>query len=84
MKHVALTPGLEHLAERIRELGYEVTDPSKRTDTPLALIYSRRSAGKGQEVPELDAGGGNSTTTLLIDADATPEEEILSILRRFS
>ena len=82
MKHVAITPGLEHLAERIKSLGYVVVDPEKRTDTPVALIYSRRSAGKASGVPELDAGGGNSTTTLLIDADTTAEDEILSILRR--
>lgn len=78
--HVALTPGLEHLAEKLRQHGFVTVDPEDDVHTPAALIYSRRSTGKEHEIHTLRPGGSNTGLTMLIDADTTSEDEIIQIL----
>lgn len=77
--YIALTPGLERLAARLRQHGFTVVDPENNVHTPAALIYSRMSGGR-HDFNALDAGGNNTGLTMLIDADTTSEDEIIQIL----
>ena len=80
--HVALTPGLEHLAKKLSHHGFVIVDPEDSVHTPAALIYSRSSKGIAHEPHTIQPGGSNTGLTMLIDADTTSEDEIIQILSR--
>lgn len=78
--HVALTPGLDSLAKKLMQHGFIVVDPENNEHTPAALIYSRRSTGTEYRAEPLAPAGSNTGLTMLIDADTTPEDEVIRLL----
>lgn len=78
--HIALTPGLERLAEKLRHHGFVIVDPEDNVQTPAALVYSRASQGIDHVPHTIQPGGSNTGLTMLIDADTTSEDEIIQIL----
>lgn len=77
-KVIAVQTGLDHIANRLKNKGYQVTNMSE-TDEPIdAIIYSERAGY--QNPPSIDAVAipSNNQFVVMLNADELDEEEILN------